>query len=257
MVKNLVMPNDNDFNVILYQIDFTNLKLALKSIFREKAQENLFLSNGNVDPKFLIECIKDQSFERLPEFLNHSVKNAFEVLLKSNDANLSDSIIDKAMLDELLKIAKKSDNDFIKKYIELFVAFSNIKTALRGCKFKKNKRFFDVSLSDCKSLNIKLLKKSACEDLDSLKEYLLQTEYKDLFETTKSNDYSKFLDKWFDDKIMLLCKNQKSNPFTIAPIISYILAREIEFKNVKIIYMGKKLKANELEIKERLRQMYA
>lgn len=257
MVKNLVMPEDNDFNVILYQIDFTNLKLALKSVLREKAQENLFLSNGNVDPKFLIDCIKEQNFERLPEFLNHSVKEAFEVLLKSNDANLSDGMIDKEMLDEFLKIAKKADNDFIKKYIELFVAFSNIKTALRGCKFKKNKRFFDVSLAECKSLNIELLKKSACEDLDSLKEYLLQTEYNGLFETTKLNDYSKFLDKWFDDKIMLLCKNQKSNPFTIAPIISYILAREIEFKNVKIIYMGKKLKANEIEIKERLRQMYA
>ena len=257
MVKNLVMPEDNDFNVILCQIDFTNLKLALKSVIREKTQENLFLSNGNVDPKFLIECIKEQSFEKLPEFLTPSVKEAFEILLKSNDANLSDSMIDKEMMDEFLKIAKKSDNDFIKKYIELFVAFSNIKTALRGCKFQKSKRFFDVSLSDCKSLNIELLKKSACESLDSLKEYLLQTEYKDLFEMTKLNDYSRFLDKWFDDKIMSLCKNQKSNPFTIAPIISYILAREIEFKNVKIIYMGKKLKASELEIKERLRQMYA
>lgn len=256
-MKKLVAPGDNDFNVILYQIDFTNLKLALKSVIREKTQEDLFLSNGNVDHKFLIECIKEQNFEKLPEFLKFSTKNAFEVLLKSNDANLSDGMIDKEMLDEFLKIAKKADNDFIKKYIELFVAFSNIKTALRGCKFKKSKRFFDVSLAECKSLNIELLRKSACEDLDSLKEYLLQTEYNGLFETTDLNDYSRFLDKWFDDKIMLLCKNQKSNPFTIAPIISYILAREIEFKNVKIIYMGKKLKANEIEIKERLRQMYA
>ena len=166
-------------------------------------------------------------------------------------------MIDKVMLSELMKISKSTSSEFIKDYIEFFVAFCNIKTALRGCKFKKSRRFFEFTLAECDSLDLQKMKKSACENLESLKEYLLTTKYKELFENAILNEESKSIEKWFDDKVISLCKEQKFNSFTISPIIAYFLAREIEFKNVKIIYMGQKLGAGELEIKERLRQMYA
>jgi len=256
-VNNLIKKDDEDLNVILYKIDFNNLKTAIKAVITEKTKTALFPLNGNLDPKFLIECIKNQEFEKLPGFLKDYVEDSFEILLKSNDSNLSDGIIDKVMLSELLKISKSTGSEFIKDYIELFVAFSNIKTALRGCKFKKSRRFFEFTLAECDSLDLQKMKKSACENLESLKEYLLTTKYKELFESMNLSEESKSIEKWFDDKVISLCKEQKFNSFTIAPIIAYFLAREIEFKNVKIIYMGKKLGADELEIKERLRQMYA
>ena len=256
-VNNLVKKDDEDLSVILYKIDFNNLKTAIKSVITEKTQASLFSLNGNLDSKFLTECIKNQEFEKIPEFLKDSVKESFEILLKSNDSNLSDGVIDKVMLSELMKISKSTSSEFIKDYVELFVAFCNIKTALRGCKFKKSKRFFESTLAECDSLDLEKMKKSACENLESLMEYLLTTKYKELFESMNSNEESKSIEKWFDNKVISLCKEQKINSFTIAPIIAYFLAREIEFKNVKIIYMGKKLGARELEIKERLRHMYA
>ena len=255
-IKNLVAAKDNDINVILYQIDFYNLKKAIRAVITEGSQESSFMPMGSVNPKLLFKCIEDQDFAKLPKFMEASAKEAFEILLKTNDANLCDSLVDKTMLDEVMKLSKTTGCEFIKGYAELFVAFSDIKIALRGCKLKKTRRFFDIALAECQSLNIDILRKLACVDIELLREYLLTTEYSDLFDDAGFPEDSLYLDKWFDDKVMALCSKQKSNPFTIAPIISYALARELEFKNIKIVCIGKKLGASEPEINERLRKMY-
>lgn len=68
--------------------------------------------------------------------------------------------------------------------------------------------------------------------------YLEHTSYKEAAEKL-SVSMSEF-EKWTDNKIMDLIKSQKSNPFTVAPIFSYILAKQNELKAVQIILSGKK-----------------
>lgn len=63
-------------------------------------------------------------------------------------------------------------------------------------------------------------------------------------------------EKWTDNKIMDLIKSQKSNPFTVAPIFSYILAKQNELKAVQIILSGKKNTLPDELIRERIRDLY-
>ena len=55
---------------------------------------------------------------------------------------------------------------------------------------------------------------------------------------------------------MDLIKSQKSNPFTVAPIFSYILAKQNELKAVQIILSGKKNNLPDELIRERIRDLY-
>ena len=63
-------------------------------------------------------------------------------------------------------------------------------------------------------------------------------------------------EKWFDNKIMELIKSQKSNPFTIAPIFAYVLAKQNEIKSVQVVMTAKKNNLNVELVRERIRDLY-
>lgn len=49
---------------------------------------------------------------------------------------------------------------------------------------------------------------------------------------------------------------QKYNPFSVGPLVAYVLARENEIKTVRIILSGKQNGLPEESIRERVREMY-
>ena len=55
---------------------------------------------------------------------------------------------------------------------------------------------------------------------------------------------------------MKLMKTQKTNPFTIGPLVAYLLARETEIKAVRLILSGKRNRLDDRIVKERLRDLY-
>ena len=67
--------------------------------------------------------------------------------------------------------------------------------------------------------------------------------------------YSAF-EKWCDDQVMDLIKEQKRNPFTVGPLFAYVLARQNEVNTVRIILSGKLNELDDGVIRERLRDMY-
>ncbi|MFR8403342.1 MAG: V-type ATPase subunit [Monoglobus pectinilyticus] len=90
--------------------------------------------------------------------------------------------------------------------------------------------------------------------MNDVYKYLEHTNYKEAAEKL-SVSMSEF-EKWTDNKIMDLIKSQKSNPFTVAPIFSYILAKQNELKAVQIILSGKKNTLPDELIRERIRDLY-
>ena len=55
---------------------------------------------------------------------------------------------------------------------------------------------------------------------------------------------------------MGLIKEQKSNPFTIGPLLAYIIARQNEINMVRIILSGKLNELPDSVVRERLRELY-
>jgi V/A-type H+-transporting ATPase subunit C len=140
------------------------------------------------------------------------------------------------------------------KYAELKVAVANINIAIRSFKTKKSKVFTLRALADCRSLDRKKLAAAACESLDAIYQYLLFTDYADAVEAIKESTSA--FERWSDNLIIRHIRPQKSNPFTIAPLAAYILARENEIKTVRILLSGKRNDIADSSVRERMRDMY-
>ncbi|MEG2018682.1 MAG: V-type ATPase subunit [Clostridium sp.] len=139
------------------------------------------------------------------------------------------------------------------KYAEQKVAFADINIALRCNKIGKTRDYMIKAMAKCKSLDISNLIDAALESEEAISNYLATTSYSD---AAKYISKSSALEKYCDDQIIEQIKPQKYNSFTISPLAAYILARENEIKNVRILLSGKRNNLAEDSIRERLRELY-
>lgn len=242
------------FSVLLYPIDYNNLKAAVKCVVTDTQPQNVFLSGGSIDPQVMVRCVQDNDFSALPPEMAEAADEAYHVLLQTGDGQLCDLILDRACLLGILRCGKESKNELLGQYAEMRVAVSNIKTAVRACKTGKSKAFIDQALAPCGTLDVSSLSAAACKSVEDIYGYLSATPYSGAAEKLKES-YSAF-EKWCDDQVMDLIKEQKRNPFTVGPLFAYVLARQNEVNTVRIILSGKLNELDDGVIRERLRDMY-
>ena len=242
------------FSVLLYPIDYNNLKAAIKCVVTDAPPQDVFLSGGSIDPQAMMRCVRENDFSSLPPAMAEAADEAYHTLLQTGDGQLCDVLLDRACLSGVLQCGKESGNELLSQYAELKVAVSNIKTAVRACKTGKTKAFIDEALAPCGSLDVSSLAAAACKSVEDIYGYLSSTPYSGAAEKLKES-YSAF-EKWCDDQVMDLIKEQKRNPFTIGPLFAYVLARQNEVSTVRIILSGKLNELDDGMIRERLRDMY-
>ena len=250
-----LVPDKSAFNVVLLPVDFHNLKAAVKGYITNSLSDDLFMAVGTLDKDFLTKCVEKNNFSDLPTIMAEAAKTAFGKLLHTGDGQLCDNIIDKALLEAINLEGKTSKNSLIRAYSELMVASSNIKVAIRCQNLNKNFDFLKSVLVECQTLDIEKLAEAAIAGKEALCDYLVFTPYEDAVPFVRESLQQ--FEFWRDNKIMELICAEKYDSFSIAPIIAYILARQNEFKVVRVILSGKLNRIENDLIKERLRKMYA
>lgn len=254
LIDELVGEN-KDFDVFRCMNDFHNIKAAVKLVVRNKDNvERFFLDKGTVSAEKIYKAVKDNDFDSLPIHLAECAKSAFHTLAQTGDGQLCDMFIDKKFLEYLFELTSNSKCELVRDYGELTVAAADIKIAVRCLKTGKKLDFIKQALAPCKTLNIDMLAESAAKSLNDIYNYLSYTDYSNAVNYLKKSP-SEF-EKYFDNILMDKIKWQKSNSFSIAPIIAYFLARQNEIKTVRIILSGKQNGLDENNIKNRLRDMY-
>lgn len=241
-------------NFLLVPNDFHNLKVAIKAITRDQQADDYFIRNSTVDPDTLYDALKKREYDVLPAAFADTTKEAMTVLLETSDGQLCDVIIDKACMEYVYALGKESDNAIIRDYCELYVASADIKIAVRCALTHKNIDFIRRSLTPCETLDIQRLAAAAALGYDDVLGYLGDTRYKSAVDAITSS-MSAF-EKWCDDTLTTGMQSQKWEPFTIGPVVAYIIARQNEIKAVRMILSAKVNDLPEDMIKERLRMMY-
>lgn len=235
--------------------EFHNLKAAIKQVCTQDKIENIFYTHCNLQPEFLKECIRQAQYTSLPEQMSEAAKEATEILLRTGNGQLCDVIIDRAALEAVREAGEQSENDFIRQYADIQLTIANIKTAVRCAATGKDRSFLEKCLVSCRGISITDLCQAADNGLEGVCSYLEASGYKEAVDALKES--KSVFECWCDNRIMEEMKPQKYNAFTLGPIVAYVVAREMEFKTVKIILSGKLNHFDNDFIRERVRVMYA
>lgn len=241
-------------DVFLFEKDFHNLKAAVKAVYSKMPPEGIFMPGGSAAADGIYDAVRDREFDKLPENMRKAAAAAVETLNKTGDGQLCDIIIDKAALEAIRAAGRASENAMIDKYSELKTALCDIKIAYRGAMLGKTADFLKSAVAACDTLDKDKLILAAVSGAEELFSYLELTDYAACVPEIKSSNSD--FEKWCDNLMMDFIKEQKSNPFTIAPLAAYVLARENEIKAVRIILTAKENGLSESFVRERLRDMY-
>lgn len=244
----------SDLSTMLVENDFHNLKVEIKGAYKNVDVSNLYQRYGLVDIEKIKQAVAEKKFSILPDYMQKYAEEAFDVLFKTGDGQLADSIIDKGSLKAMNTFAEKSDLKLLKEYASLRTAIADIKIAIRGVRAGKPKDFFEKYMQETDVISVSSLAHAASITEDEIYSYLEITDFKDAIDMIK-NDLTLF-EVWCDNKLIDTIKKEKFNSFTLSPVIAYIIARQIEIKNVGILLVAKRNDFSEEEITKRMRDMY-
>lgn len=254
LMRELLKSDLSAFDVLLYPTDYNNLKAAIKSVASNGMTTGAFKLGGTVPPELFVKAVTDNEFDRLPKAMVAPAKQAYQTLLQTHDGQLCDIILDKACLENVWQAGQRAEDDLLCAYAELTVAIANIKVALRCHKMGKSAQFVADAMVKCNTLPLGRLAQASVQGQDELMEVLSHTVYSGAVATLQQGGSA--FEKWCDDQIMHLVQKQKTNPFSIGPLIAFVIARQTEMNAVKLILSGKLNQIPNAVIKERLRDMY-
>lgn len=242
------------FQVLSYQKLFHNLKAAIKQLCTSDSHLHIFYEDCAIGKKEMLQILREKEYQELPEFMREAAQEAYETLLHTRDGQMCDVIVDRAALLAIREAGKASKEDIIRKYAESTVAIADIKMAYRCAKTGKKIDFIKRCIVPCDSLNVDTLIKAAASSVDAVNDYLMQAGYQEAAEAMKVSNSA--FERWCDNRMMQTIQPQKYNPFTIGPVVAYVLARENEIKTVRIILTCKQNQVPDDSIRERIREMY-
>lgn len=249
-----VMDDIHELDLLLIRNDMQNLKAALKGIVSQHDAKDLYVKSTVYNTEDIITAVANREFKELPDFMQKPAEDAYEVLTATGNGQLADAIIDRATLERMLELGKKSGSAVLAELAERMCATANIKTALRCANTLKSKDFIESSLCNCDTISKDKLVDTALEGTDAVLRYLEDTAYATGAAMFKESTSA--FEKWCDDLLMECVNKAKYTAFGIDPIVAYYVARDAEIKTVRIVLSAKINNLPADVIRERVRTLY-
>jgi V/A-type H+-transporting ATPase subunit C len=247
-------PDCKELEILLYRNDFHNLKAVLKAIISNRDPQQYYISPSNVELSVLTEAINSREYDALPEYMRDAAAEAYELVTRTLDGQLSDSLIDTAALKAMQESAGKFGGEFMQQYAKLTTVCSDIKTAYRCCLLNKSAQFMETALCGSEELEKSELIKAALSGTEAFFGFLETTNYANAAALLK--DSAAQYEKWCDDAVMELADCARSQAFGSDPLAAYFIAKEAEIKNLRILSVCKEFGADKETITERMRKLY-
>ena len=241
-------------NPFRFVYDCQNLKMAIKCEALKKSTEGLVSENGSVSKEKLIMAMNTRDFSAYPSNMAAAAPIAIEELARTDDPREVDLILDKAAFCDMAEAAKGYDLDYLKELMKYKADSVNITTAIRCINQGKSRAYLDRLLVPGGVLDRDFFMSNYDETIGKLISALAFTEYSDI---SKYSDAQSLLSASEAEKLcsMLYIKKAYSAervPFGAELVIYYIVKKEYEIKNVRIILADKACGMSAEKIRERL-----
>lgn len=240
--------------------DFHNLKVLIKSKYLKKKFSESLSGIGTINIRNLIMAIEEEKFEEIPVSFESAVRKTIFEYNKIQDPEIIDLILDKERYGIISNILKDIETPFLEKFIRMNIDFNNIITSIRIKIRGEDKNFLKKVLIDYGSFNLKNIVDMFDSPLSSWNTKFIKTDYEEVVEMGlkgyQENDSLIEIERLRDNYILDFVKIGKFITFGMEPLVGFIIAKENDIKNIRIILSGKLNKLSPSKIKERVRDVY-
>ena len=221
--------------------DFANLRLAVRRTLTEKPLGTDYSSDGNFPPEQFEQVFGEEDYALFPDYMAEAVEQAVLAYYQNKDIRRIDYAIDRLQAEYNLKIARRLKSIFLLGLFRIQLDLTNIRTMLR-LKFTESEQR-NVLLKGG-FIELERFRHGLDIGYETLGPLFFVTPYHRVVETganylTSDKSFlraeqqcAEFLTGFLKSTIQITAGPQ--------PIIAYLLMKENEIRNVRLILTAKK-----------------
>lgn len=249
------VPKGAGFECFFLRNDYHNIKVLFKSKYAKIDDlSEMILPDGNYSFSYLKERFESNKLDFSP-FIEKAVKNidrAFET--GTGGPRLIDTELDKALYEEINAILSKNADVYVKQYFTAFIDVTNVTSFVRSIRIGAGFAFFKEGFLSGGEIDLKSFEECG-QDTAKAAKMLSKTAVKDYFEKLNEQDLASF-ETAKDNYLLRIFSVNKTDMFSVAPILGYYLAKLNEIKVIRVVLVCIKNKVSPDEMKKRVRELY-
>ena len=228
-------------NLFRTRDDFVNLRLAVRRSLTEKPIGSDYSADGNVPPELFEEVFEQDNYDLLPDYMADTVEMAVLEYYRNKHIPDIDHAIDAAQAQYNLKHALRLNSIFLLGLFKIQIDLTNIRTMLR-LKFTESEQR-NVFLKGG-FIELERLQRGTELGYEAIAPLFFVTPYYRLIEASApylSSDKSFLkLEQQCEEHLTGFLKTTVQITAGPQPIIAYLLLKENEIRNVRLILTAKK-----------------
>ena len=241
--------------------DYHNVKVALKAKYLGQTEGLPFVEATGVPRLEILKFVeKFDSKSNLPANLQLVARAGAEAFDASQNPQMIDIALDKLMYAHMLETAAGTESKFITGYVKASIDFYNVKTLVRVKNMQKGTAFLGECLAAGGNTGEDFFLANYSKTAGALALSFAFKSYGgavkeglDTFE--KTGNYSG-LERQFDNYLIDYVKNAKRVSFGPEILFSYLISKENEIRQIRIVVACKNNQIAPDILKERLRDNY-
>ena len=255
-----MLPNEPLTDLFCVKYDIHNLKVLLKAHYQAKDFDHLLIDAGLVPPDLMKYVVRGEVLPVVPERYYQACREAEAAYQNTSDPKVIDTVLDRALYHTLSSMAKDKGYDFYAKLITSQIDLANLRSLIRTKRMGRGRDFLHDSLLPGGELPVATFLDLIEADWDQLVASFANTPYRKLvadgMQAFLQSGQLTLLEKLIDDQVMHQVKQAKHLSLGSEPLIGYLMAKETEVRNIRIIMVGKLNDVPTELIRERLRDSY-
>lgn len=192
--------------------------------------------------------------------ISKDYKDALDLFENTKDPQDIDIFLDNKCFKKILEISKNFNLNMIEDYFKSLIDFTNINTFIRCKKQNQVKEVLEKSLIDGGNIEKEEIMSIFFREIEILESKFKSSKISKVLslivEEYKNTSSLKNFEKYKDDYLMNIIKDANSINYGAEVIFAYLIAKEMEIKNLRLVLVGK---VNDLPcefIKERFSEVY-
>lgn len=248
------------FDIFSYPADYHNIKVLLKSEFLGVNRNDILMSSGTIPRDSMVAAVNERNRSGMTEYMGRALDEAIDNHARTKDPQAIDFICDKYCFMDISRVAERSENDFVKGYVRLWIDTINLRTFVRVRKMGQPWAYFSEVFIPGGNVALQTFVSSYEEDIKQaavrFEPYAIHKAIDEGGEAMQKEGTFTTLEKLCDDTLMEFVKQAKYITFGLEPMIAYLISRQMEIKCIRVLMGGKAVGMDPQVIRERMRETY-
>lgn len=256
MIK--ISPDKNLVKYLEEKYNFHNLKVLVKELIQDEDYKSIYIDIGKIDLVNIKRNLKED-IKTKDEYLAYA-KKALDIYKENKDPQDIDLSLDKDFYEKRLEDAKKLDYESLIKFTKERIDLTNLKALLRIKGQGQSIDLLEKALIDGGNIEKNLFRDSLNAEKSSYPNLFFKekiySQVKEALEESDLNKTMQKIEKIIDNHLMNFAKESKKVSYGPEVIMGYLISREMEVKNLRIILTAKLNSLSREFMEERLRDLY-